>query len=619
MKYSFKSFQFDCEQQILTQDGNILTLNEKPAQLLTLFLLDAGKIHKKSEILDSVWPDRVVTDQVVFQNISYLRSLFGSDAIKTFTRKGYQWQLLLTPMVEDEKVQTHEVKSPISIDHKPSKLDLNNTSSQHKNYFKAGLLFKKVILSFIALGFIVITWLWLTPTIITSSIPINSNAQAIEKKIIYSVSFEGQQLRKTQLATSIFNQTLFDSPYSSWQQHITNKKHLLVATKLYSVKDKKALRFYIQGEKHGWHDYILAENEEQAISQFNSLLLLLASSNYFSISSDHEVLAKLTILMSEQPANDLLSQQLIKQTFKLNDLDRATALIDLQLVEKTTLLRQGLLYLLKTNITMRNKQWSTAEQSISQALSIFQELKLPQLESRSLIESSWIYMVDKRFRLSMQVLNQAASKARESKEPLLEVNAHIIQSFIASKVGQTELALTQLDLAKEIIDLHQLSDEHQVPVQNNLAWIAKPSLDGLQHYQNILNMPFSPQYESLFHNASAEVRDAFIKQQEWDKAFSTIKPWQRSSFQALNRAHIFYAQNDFKQGLNHAKQAFRDAQVSHHKVDALNAALLILQNQTFGKQPLSIDEYDAFIKQNSTRIWLDQNKAALKELNKSGG
>ena len=35
MKFSFKNFQFDYEQQILTQDRIVVTLNEKPAQLLT--------------------------------------------------------------------------------------------------------------------------------------------------------------------------------------------------------------------------------------------------------------------------------------------------------------------------------------------------------------------------------------------------------------------------------------------------------------------------------------------------------------------------------------------------------------------------------------------------------
>ena len=605
MIFSFKSFQFDCEQQILTQDGNVITLNEKPAQLLTLFLLDTAKIHKKSEILDFVWPDRVVTDQVVFQNISYLRSLFGSDAIKTFTKKGYQWQLPLESVIKENNPQNNKIDSVLSIAEPLQKLGTDAANS-----------FKKVIFIIVIFGLLVISWLLLTPSIISPSTQLSTNAQPIVENKIYAVNFENQQLKKTPLAEQVSNQTLFDSPYSTWQRHSTNKKQLLVAIKLYPVQDKKVLRFHIQGAKHNWHDYIFAENEEQAKYQLNNLLLLLASSNYFTISSNHEVLAKLTLLISEQPAHELLSQQLIKQTFKLNDLDRATALIDLQLAEKTKLLRQGLLYLLKTNITMRNKQWSTAEQSISQALSIFQELKLPQLESRALIESSWIYMVDKRFRLSMQVLNQAASKARESREPLLEVNAHIIQSFIASKSGQTELAHTQLDLAKEIIELHQLSDEHQVPIQNNLGWITKNSLNGLQHYQNILNMPYSPQYESYFHNASVEVRNAFIKQQDWDKAFTTIKPWQRSSFQTLNRAHIFYAQDDFQQGIKYAKEAFNHAQISHHKVDALNAALLILQNSNFANKQLNVNEYDSFIKQNSTRIWLDQNRAALKKLNK---
>ena len=67
MKFRFKQFEFDCEQLILKQDGKIFELNEKPAQLLLLFLTQADKIHSKHDILDRVWSGRVVSDQVVFQ------------------------------------------------------------------------------------------------------------------------------------------------------------------------------------------------------------------------------------------------------------------------------------------------------------------------------------------------------------------------------------------------------------------------------------------------------------------------------------------------------------------------------------------------------------------------
>ena len=61
----------------------------------------------KKSILSHVWQDKVVSEQAVFQNISHLRSLFGNQAIKTFSKRGYQWQLKVDSIhPETEKVQS---------------------------------------------------------------------------------------------------------------------------------------------------------------------------------------------------------------------------------------------------------------------------------------------------------------------------------------------------------------------------------------------------------------------------------------------------------------------------------------------------------------------------------
>ena len=603
MKFNFKSFQFDCEKQILTQNGNVITLNEKPAHLLTLFLFDVKKIHTKAEILDFVWPDRVVTDQVVFQNINYLRSLFGRDAIKTFTRKGYQWQIPLEK-VEDKVLQNDHIESTSTVENTPHNLVKNSFSSHKRPIYISMMIALLVIILLRGIPYNVYS----TPTF--------SNSNTIVNNRIFTVNIKNQQWVKRPLMALESNQNLFDSPYSTWKQHVTNENQLLIAIRLYPIADKQVLRFHIQGANSGWHDYIYAEDEKLAMKEFTLLLSELVLSDYFSIHSDYELLAKLTLLLNKQPQHELLNMQLIKQTYKLNDLDRATILINQQLATKPTILRQGLLNLIKTDITMKNRRWPESRKSAVQALKIFKRLELPQLESRALIKFSWMHLIDKKFRQGMQLLNQAASKARESKEPLLEVNAHIIQSFIASKAGQTELAHTQIDLAKEIIEFHQLSDEHQVLVQKNLAWITKSSapIDSLEHYKNILHMPFSPQYGHYFYTASMKVLDAYTKQQNWELAATVIKPWQRLSFQMLINAHISYAQGNTKQGLKYANEAFELAQISLKIVDALDAALLILQNKKCNNQLNSTDYYH-FIKQNSTRIWLDQNSIALTELN----
>ncbi|MCF2907853.1 winged helix-turn-helix domain-containing protein [Pseudoalteromonas sp. DL2-H2.2] len=93
MKLTFQDFEFDCQNLALSKQGRKISIKEKPAMLLGLFLSDPQKIYSKAEILEHVWPGRTVTEQVVFQNIGHLRALFGDDAIKTFSKKGYQWQL----------------------------------------------------------------------------------------------------------------------------------------------------------------------------------------------------------------------------------------------------------------------------------------------------------------------------------------------------------------------------------------------------------------------------------------------------------------------------------------------------------------------------------------------
>jgi len=270
--------------------------------------------------------------------------------------------------------------------------------------------------------------------------------------------------------------------------------------------------------------------------------------------------------------------------------------------------------LLKTQVTMWNRDFITAKQSIDNALSAFEQLELAQLESMALVEMSWVHLVNQEFRQGMQVLNQAASKARTSHEPLQEVTAHRIQSFMASKAGEVELSHTQLSLAKELIELHRLGDEHQVPILNNSAWIAESPDEKLRFSQQILDMPFSAQYESSFYVAAENLRFAYIERQQWDNALATIKPWQRKSFQQLSQAHIAFAQGYRQLGMSHAIDSHRQAQTDHQLVDALDAALLLLQHHDQGGLLDNPKQYQTFIESNATNRWRDQNRQAWQQL-----
>lgn len=116
MKFSFQIFQFDCEHKILTRHGKVIKLKDRAANMLKFFILNNDRILSKAELLETVWPDKTVSEQVVFQNISHLRAIFGNDAIKTFSKRGYQWQLELTEVTEqaEELAEMPETQTPAS-------------------------------------------------------------------------------------------------------------------------------------------------------------------------------------------------------------------------------------------------------------------------------------------------------------------------------------------------------------------------------------------------------------------------------------------------------------------------------------------------------------------------
>ena len=613
MKYKFKQFQFDCELQILTENGNIVALNEKAAQLVSLFVQEPDKIHTKSEILESVWTDKYVSEQVVFQNISQLRALFGSDVIKTFTKKGYKWQLPLEPVVEEP---THS-KSFVEIQKTEVRQEFDKKAIPRTNqvdFLGKPKLFLLLTITFVFFSCFVFYHLGAFK--LTSG---SENTTAKFSTQVKRISFSDDSFLTENLSTNVSNQNLFDSPNRSWQTYAQKESDWLIATKFYQLDNNVVLRFHLQGAKRGWHDHIYAPSQKEAENELDSLLKLLSASRYFTSANIHSALAELTLLVNNKLDNVLLNQQIIKAYVELDDLDRALALVDLQLSQQHPELRLGLLYLLKGEIAANHRQWDVSSESNKLAVDIFTKLNLPHLEAVALIQAAWQNVAGRDFRADMQTLSQAISKARQSDEKLIEADGYITQSFLASKAGQVELSFTLIDLAREIVELHQLGDEHLIPIESNLGWISKSEDEKLKHYQFILDKPYSEQYVHFFYNAANRVRESHIKRRDWQQALSSIKPWQRDSFQSLARARVAFAQEENEQGIQFAQKAYSKAQIEHHKVDALDAALLLLENSHKQEVAIDNDEYEAFINQHATVRWIEQNNKIITRLSQNNG
>ncbi len=79
-------------QQTMVFNNVTIKIRPKTFSLLILFLQHPFKVLSKQKILDTIWDDVEVSEQVLFQTIRELRQLFDSDeVIKTHPRKGYAW------------------------------------------------------------------------------------------------------------------------------------------------------------------------------------------------------------------------------------------------------------------------------------------------------------------------------------------------------------------------------------------------------------------------------------------------------------------------------------------------------------------------------------------------
>ena len=592
MKYSFNTYQFDCDKKILTQDGQVVSLNEKAAKLLALFLLNNDKVISKQEILETVWADRVVTEQVVFQNISQLRALFGNNAIKTFSKMGYQWQLALNELDDSPPLQQLAESSAITeFKQQTIKQGVKEKTHAAHHHKKQRFDVKKIALSglvaLLCIIAIAITTRFLSPMNVS------------EGQHVFQIKTSDKSYKKV---FGFGAQQVFDSPFTHWQSVENEESPLLVATQLYPVEKAVALRFIVQGAQRNWQDHLIAENAHDAEMALADLLHALSDSDYLSISSDFGALAELNVLAHALPNNELVKRQLVKSYTESEQLQQANVLLNDLLANYASQLEYGMLLLLKNDLAMKQKNWPQAKQSALQAIDVLMPLSLSHLLASAHIQASWSYMFEENFREGMAILNSAATHARKAEQALLEVEATAIQAYFANKAGEIELAYTQLDLANQLITFHQLGDEHSAMVLYYSGWIEQDETKKVVLYEALINTPYSTIYQTYFYSAASALRNIYVRQRTFDKAASTLKPWQAPSYQLYSRALLAFAKQETLQGLALIEQAFLQAQLDHQRYVALDAALLLVQHDSEQKQTAI-----AYIIQKATPRWLDQN------------
>lgn len=93
---NFGPFTLDMDRRVLLREGTPVPLTPKTYETLALLVRNSGRVVGKAELMDALWPDAVVEENNLNQQISTLRKALGDRAeegryIKTVPGHGYRF------------------------------------------------------------------------------------------------------------------------------------------------------------------------------------------------------------------------------------------------------------------------------------------------------------------------------------------------------------------------------------------------------------------------------------------------------------------------------------------------------------------------------------------------
>src|SRR5687767_4716098 len=95
--YRFGGFRLDVIEHLLYRhDGEVVPLKPKVVETLELLVRERGRLITKDELMERLWPDTVVEESNLTQNIYLLRKVLsaggnGGNFIETVPKRGYRF------------------------------------------------------------------------------------------------------------------------------------------------------------------------------------------------------------------------------------------------------------------------------------------------------------------------------------------------------------------------------------------------------------------------------------------------------------------------------------------------------------------------------------------------
>ena len=603
MIYCFNDFEFDSESLTLTQNKQPITIRHNEAKVLALLLSKRDEVLNKEAILDLVWQDKIVSEQAVFQNISHLRNLFGNAAIKTYPKRGYQWQLATTlakPAIKKQEVAEQVIELPLA-----------ETLPAQKTKTKQALW---LVTCAIFIGLLILVSFsndeQPVETINLGYIPIVNENNVADFELV-----KNQQLNLTPI-TSVTNKEFATSS----ELYYTNlrEEYPLILTGQYRVFVKQHyLDFIVKGPYGDWQGQLSADSKTELASKLNEHLN--KAFIYSLVNKPQSPAIKqatLSIAHQENPNDLIILGALINSYIRLGEWESAMVLankLEQTALENNSPLQQGNALLLQSTVLTQKKLIDLSSDKLTKAISVFESINDLHKQADAWNAQSWLDHQNNDYPKVKESLLSSAKLALKAHDIPRELHALTYLSIMAYKHKQETDKYLYLQQAENKMNAYQLPSYHYAKVPFHYAIFAKKKVAKEPHLKRVLEYSQLTPNHWVAQDSREQLMKFYIAENRLTDAATLLAGLDDNNTQNnYLKTLLAQANQQSSDFIRYAQQTFETAQLSGNKRIGLNVALLMLTSQD---KSINADFYAQYIDENANDYWRKSNKKQLMALN----
>ncbi len=606
MRYRFNNFEFDSTSLVLKKNGETLAIRHNEAKVLKLLLEHSDNVFSKEDILSHVWEDKVVSEQAVFQNISHLRSLLGNQAIKTFSKRGYQWQLKIDSIDSDSE----RLQSCISSNIKKSQATLLSKSKNQNHWLIIALA--SLVIFIIAL----INLTYESPqeekrsVIKMAYIPISNQQGAKVALLEDNEHFDFTEL--PQLNTAHFQAS------AEFEYPLLADEHPLVLSGSIRTHNKQTyIDFILKGPFSDWRGQISGISQQAVLKQLQQHLQQPVIYNLLNkVQAPELKQANLSIAHQQAPNDLIILSQLINTYIRMGELEKAMVMANkLEKISvshnKTQFVGNALLF--QSEILTRKELFELSTHKLSSAIEQFKKINDLSRQADAWLSQSWIDHNQNDYQAIRESLLKSAQLALDAQDKERELSALTYLSVLAYKNQQEDDKYLYLRQAENKMKAYQLPSYHFAIVPYHYAIFAKSLQDKEPHLKQVLKLAtLTPDFWAA-QNSRQQLMKYYISQNRLTEAQALISNITKDNAQnSYLRTLLSQAKKNDDEFLSHAQRTFEQAELAGNIDLSLDMALLMCSTKT---TQVNYDFYSQYIDEKATDYWRLNNEDKLLALN----